>query len=112
MRVVLLFLSVVVTAFGQVASSSLLGDVRDESSALIPGVKITALQDATGFSRTVTSAADGSYRIDQLLPGRYTVNVEKNGFRNLSTGPILLEVNQKAKLDLVLNLGSARDSIT
>src|SRR6185503_19312129 len=113
MKVVLLLLSVaVVAALGQVASSSLLGDVRDESFALVPGVKIRAVQDATGFSRTVTSTANGSYRIDQLLPGRYTVTAEKNRFRNLSTGPILLQVNQKAKLDLVLKLGAERDSIT
>ena len=112
MKVVLLFVSVVVAAFGQVASSTLLGDVRDESSALVPGVKITASQVATGFSRAVTSAANGNYRIDELLPGRYTVTAEKDGFRNLSTGPLLLEVNQKAKLDIVLKLGSGRDSIT
>src|SRR4051812_30400364 len=37
---------------GQVGSGALLGEVRDESSALAPGVKLVAIQDGTNFSRT------------------------------------------------------------
>ena len=94
---VLSFLTTASYARAQVASASLLGEVQDEQSAVVPDVKVTARHEATDFSRSVLTSADGNYRIDDLLPGRYTVTAEKQGFRRLEAGSVLLEVNQKAK---------------
>jgi len=99
-------------AHAQVASSTLLGEVRDESGALDPAVTVTAQNTATGFMRTSLTNPQGAYRIDELLPGEYTLTAEKPGFRTLTTGSVTLEVNQKARLDLVLKVGAARDSVT
>ena len=110
-----LFLFLLITgtrARAQVASASLLGEVRDEQAAVVPGTKVTARHEATDFSRTATTGDDGSYRIDDLLPGRYTVTAEKQGFRRLEAGSVLLEVNQKAKLDLRLTVGLPQETIT
>ena len=112
MILLFLLLGFVSSVFGQVASSSLLGSVRDESSALVPNVRITVRQESTGFSRTVVTNTDGSYRIDELLPGRYRVTAEKPGFQRVNAGPIVLELSRKGKLDLVLRVGSERDSVT
>src|SRR5579863_300250 len=99
-------------ARAQVGAASLLGDVRDESSALAPGVTVTARHNDTGFMRTAVTGAQGAYRLDELLPGAYTVTAEKPGFHTMTTGSLTLEVNQKARLDLVLKVGAERDSIT
>jgi hypothetical protein len=96
----------------QVASATLLGEIRDESSALAPGVRVTARNDATRFIRVTVSSPQGAYRIDQLLPGTYTVIAEKPGFRTATSENVLLEVNQKARLDLVIKVGAERDSVT
>lgn len=96
----------------QVSSSSLLGEVRDEASAVINGVKITARNEATGFSRTTLTSGDGTYRIDDLIPGRYSVSAEKQGFRTLQTDSFVLEVNQKAKLDFELKVGQTEESVS
>ena len=100
------------TAHTQVASSTLLGEVHDESGALAPAVTVTARNDATGFVGTAASGPQGAYRIDELPPGEYTVIAEKSGFRTLQVQDVALQVNQKARLDLVLHIGSERDSIT
>jgi outer membrane receptor protein involved in Fe transport len=99
-------------AHAQVASSTLLGEVRDESGALAPTANVTALQNATGFVRTAVTGSQGAYRIDELLPGEYTVTAEKPGFRTVEATDVTLQVNQKARLDLVLKIGGERDSIT
>ena len=96
----------------QVASSVLLGEVHDESGALAPGVAVSARQNATGFLRTAATNAQGAYRIDDLLPGDYTVTAERAGFRTVEARNVTLQVNQKARLDLVLKIGAERDSIT
>ncbi len=99
-------------AHAQVASSSLLGAVYDQSSAAVAGVKVTAQHNATGFSRSVSTGSSGQYRIDDLIPGFYNVTAEKAGFRTVAANSILLEVNQKGRLDLKLEVGTARDTIT
>src|SRR5205085_6215081 len=48
------------------------GVIADESGALIPGAKVT-ITGPRGFTRTVTSGADGSYAVNALPAGDYTV---------------------------------------
>jgi hypothetical protein len=96
----------------QVSSGSLLGDVRDEKGAAIAGVTVIARNNDTGFSRTAASNAFGSYRIDDLLPGAYTVTAQHDGFQMVSVSPVFLEVNQKGRLNLDLRVGSAHDTVT
>jgi hypothetical protein len=96
----------------QVSSGSLLGDVRDEKSAVVPGVIIVARNNSTGFSRTTSTNAFGAYRIDDLLPGSYTVTAQRDGFQIVTISPVLVEINQKARADVELRVGSARDTVT
>src|SRR5438552_3685446 len=96
---VLFLLAFNALAHAQVASATLLGDVRDESSALAQGVTVTALQNATGFTRTTITGEQGTYRFDELLPGAYTVTARKPGFRAITAEDVTLEVNQKGRLD-------------
>ena len=96
----------------QVASAALLGEVHDESGALAPAVAVSARHDATGFVRLAVTNAQGAYRIDELSPGDYTVTAERAGFRTVEARNVTLQVNQKARLDLVLEIGAERDSIT
>ena len=99
-------------ARAQVASATLLGEIRDQSAAVAPGVAVTARNTATGFTRTAVTGAQGAYRIDELLPGNYTVIAGKPGFREVTAEGVVLQVNQNARLDLVLTLGAERGTLT
>ena len=107
---ILLFLAIPLAA--QVSSGSLIGDVHDAKSANVPGVIIVARNNATGFARTTSTNAFGSYRIDDLLPGAYTVTAQRDGFQLVTISPVLVEVNQKARADVELRVGSARETVT
>jgi hypothetical protein len=89
----------------------LIGEVRDQSAALAPSVKVTARSENTGFSRTVLSGSAGAYRIDDLPPGTYSVTAEKSGFRTLSASGVVIEVNRKARLDLKIEVGAEYDVV-
>ena len=112
MILLLLFFIWLSQAHGQAASATLLGDAHDQSGALIPAATVTARNNDTGFIRTVLTNSQGAYRIDELLPGRYTISAAKTGFRTVEAVDVVLEVNRKARLDLVLDIGSERGSIT
>jgi outer membrane receptor protein involved in Fe transport len=108
----LLLLSPAISCFAQVSSGSLLGDVRDQKAAAVAGVVIEARNNDTGFTRTAVSNTFGSFRIDDLLPGAYTVTAQHEGFQMVTVSPIFVEVNQKARLDFDLRVGSAKETVT
>ncbi|MEN6605045.1 MAG: carboxypeptidase-like regulatory domain-containing protein, partial [Bryobacteraceae bacterium] len=109
---IVLLLVFAALAQAQVAFGTLFGEVRDASSALAPGVHITARQDATGFLRRTVTGNLGEYRLDDLAPGVYTVTAAKEGFRQAVASRVLLEVTQRARLDFRLAIGPATESLT
>lgn len=111
-RAILLFASLAMLAFGQVSSATLAGEVRDSSMSLISGVKITATNDATGFTRIVRSSATGHYTLPELRPGSYSLTAAHPGFRESILTGVNLGANQKAQVDFVLQLGVERESVT
>jgi Carboxypeptidase regulatory-like domain len=105
----LALLSVVVIA--QVTTADLVGTVRDSSGAVIAGAKVVLANDATGVNRTVTSDQSGNYSFIGLQPGRYTLNVEQQGFRKLAQSGIELQVNQRAQVDVALQVGAVGETV-
>ncbi|MBX5496923.1 MAG: TonB-dependent receptor, partial [Bryobacteraceae bacterium] len=97
------------TAFGQTASVT--GRVTDASGAVVPGVKIEARNDATGVASSTESNDSGYYNLPQLLPGTYTITAEKSGFNTLRQTGLTLAVNQVARVDLTLQVGSVSESV-
>jgi hypothetical protein len=99
-------------SLAQVSSGSLIGDVRDPKQQAIAEVVVTARNNATGFTRTSLTGPGGAYRIDDLLPGAYTLTARRAGFKTLSVFPITVEIDQKAQYDLELQPGSENDTVT
>ena len=46
----------------------------------IPGVRVRVREVETNQAREVSTAADGAFRISELLPGRYEVSASQPGF--------------------------------
>src|SRR5438045_2972231 len=68
-------------ATAQIATGTLLGVVRDETGAALPGATVTVKSAATGATRGATSDAEGRYRISTLDPGAYEIRVELSNFK-------------------------------
>ncbi|MGH9584248.1 MAG: carboxypeptidase-like regulatory domain-containing protein, partial [Bryobacteraceae bacterium] len=98
--------------FAQISSGTFYGQVRDKSGGLVSDVRITAQQEGTGFSRASFTDRSGVYRIPELSPGTYSLTAGRTGFRTFVSSHLILEVNQEAKVDITLQVGPVRDSIT
>src|SRR5689334_7841396 len=82
-------LALTVTAQTNVGRIS--GAVTDTSGAVIPDALVKITNDATGVVRTSNTDDSGFYVVTNLLPGNYTVSVEKQGFkRSVQTGHSLV----------------------
>src|SRR5260370_1203539 len=67
-------------ANAQSASATLSGTVKDTNGAVIPGVSITATNNATGAQRQSTTNAEGYFVIPLLPPSRYQITAQNQGF--------------------------------
>src|SRR3954447_4649549 len=67
-------------ASAQAPQGKITGVVRDGSGATLPGVTVTATNQATKASETATTGTDGSYTLS-VAPGAYNVGVTLQGFR-------------------------------
>ena len=99
-----------VTAWAQ---SSLTGVVRDPSGAVLPGVTVEASSPALIEQvRSITTDAQGLYRIVDLRPGPYTVTFTLPGFTTVRRTGIELRAEFTATVDVELQLGNVAETIT
>src|SRR5262249_52266238 len=68
----------------QLAAGTILGTVKDSSGGLVANAKVTVRNNDTGAVRTVTTGADGQFRIPALAVGTYEVKTESAGFKTES----------------------------
>ena len=92
-------------------STQILGIVEDTSGAVIPGVTVTATHVATGQQRKVVSGESGNYVITNITPGEYTVRAEKGGFKSEVRSDLILQLNQKARIDMKLSIGAVTETV-
>jgi len=78
----------------QTLDTGILGTVTDSSGAVVVGAAVTITQPATGYTRTVTSSAEGAYEVRYLVPGEYAVEVKANGFRSERRTGIVVQTSK------------------
>lgn len=101
----------VLPASAQVSTAELSGTLIDPSGAAITTGKVIATDIATNQDHESAVNSSGSYSIILLPPGDYRVSAEAPGFRKLIQNGITLQIAQKAKLDLTLELGNLNQTV-
>lgn len=104
--ILLCILSTVTLSFGQVATTSLRGTIKDPSGALVPGAKVTITDKATGAALSAVADNTGNYVFSQIPPAKYTITVSATGFGDQSKIAELL-VNQPATINFTLSIQSS-----
>jgi hypothetical protein len=88
------------------------GFVKDPAGTTVPRASIEVRNQDTGIRQQTLSNGEGLYSIGGLKPGSYLVTVQANGFKTLTRDGIVLQVEQRARLDLTLELGSVEEKVT
>ncbi|HTA68204.1 MAG TPA: carboxypeptidase regulatory-like domain-containing protein [Bryobacteraceae bacterium] len=107
---VLLGLGLVQSSFGQ-TFGSITGVVTDSSGGIVAGATVTVTNPQTNATRTATTNASGNYVFPALLPGVYDVRVEAQGFQPEVRNGVQLQVQQEARLDFQLKVGSLTEAV-
>lgn len=80
MALALLLLLLPLASRGQDFRGGIEGEVTDSSGAEVPGAKIVVRSLTTSLERQATTDAKGDFRVSDLQPGRYQVEVNASGF--------------------------------
>lgn len=92
-------------------STQILGSIEDPSGAAMDGVEIIATHLSTGQVRKTVSSGQGVYVFPLMAPGAYTLRAEMAGFKTETRSGLVLQLNQKARVDFKMQVGSVSDSV-
>src|SRR4051794_21181223 len=96
---------------GQAISGDLTGTVLDPTGAAIPNAKVEGVNAETNVTATTTSNQNGEYRLANLQPGTYTINVTAAGFAAGSLRNVRVNLNQIATANMTLQVGQTQTTV-
>jgi hypothetical protein len=99
-------------AFAQTTTGSVTGIVTDPTGAVLAGVNVAVVNLATGVTNNAATNESGIYYIQYLRIGLYKIKFSAPGFSVQEFGPFSLEIDQVAKIDGKLAVGSASEVVT
>lgn len=97
---------------GQSSSGSLNGTVTDPSGAIIAGAAVKLTNEDTNVTRIIETNGTGTYALNNIAVGKYTVTTEKRGFATLRRTNVVIGVNQTVTIDLEMKLGNESETVT
>ncbi|MBY0502932.1 MAG: TonB-dependent receptor [Bryobacteraceae bacterium] len=98
-------------AHAQQGRGTILGTVTDASGAPVAGAVVRVVNTATNVGVETQTTGEGLYQASNLAVGEYTVTVEKPGFRKVLRSGLQLQVDQRAQIDVKLDVGQVSDSV-
>ncbi len=106
---VLLLVVSSVPAWGQ--ATGLTGTVTDASGARVPKAEVSLTNRSTGAVRSTATSEDGVYVFTQLNPGRYKIEIKREGFKTAERADIEVVVGKTSTFDVQMEVGQVADRV-
>jgi len=100
--------------FAEHPAGSLRGQVTDPSGAAVTGVSVlaTPASRSAGKAKAAVVHEDGTFEIQGLEPGKYTVSAVANGFARFEQRAVTIVAGRVRKLDIHLQLERQVEQVT
>ena len=86
--------------------------MTDQSGAAVPDAQVTVSSLDRGIDRPTTTNSSGDYLVAGLPSGPVNVSVVGQGFKKYEVKGVILQVGQKARADVALEVGAAKEEVT
>lgn len=101
-----------ISTMAQATSGSMRGSIVDNVGGLIAGATVLIKNENTGVESTSVTSSEGTFEVQGLAPGPYTISVEANGFkRSVKTG-FQVKVGIVNPVDFALEAGNVSETVT
>lgn len=97
--------------FAQQRAGSLRGQVLDELGGAIIGASVTVI-DSKGVEKSVVTNDGGSYVVNGLAPGKYTVRATNAGFGMSETPDVEVTAGKPVQFDITLKVAIEEQKVT
>jgi len=95
----------------QQRAGSLHGQVLDELGGAIVGANVTVV-DSQNVEKSVVTNSAGTYTVNGLAPGKYTVRVINTGFALSETPDVEITSGKQVQLDITLKVAIEEQKVT
>lgn len=95
----------------QSTGGRILGRISDSSGAVLAGVTVTIVNQATGVAQENVSNDSGDYAFPQVPVGVYRVEFDHAGFKKNVRRDVNVDLNQVVTLNMVMQIGEARETV-
>ncbi len=94
-------------------TASLTGTVRDTTGAAVANAQVVVTNLEHGINRTTVTNSAGDYIVPALpAPASYDVTVAAEGFKKFEAKGVVLDVAQKSRVDVTLQVGASNTLVT
>jgi len=95
-----------------VSGGSLAGTIKDQTGGVVPGAKLTIVNNALRTEFTATADPQGNYIFPNLAVGQYTLNIEADGFRPQKKTNLQIDADSSVRLDVPLQVAEQSSEVT
>src|SRR5580698_1294456 len=92
-------------------SGRIVGRIADPTGAVLAGVKVSLINEATGSSRDTTSNGSGDYSFVEVVPAVYDLQFELTGFKKSLQKGVTVNITQVVTLNKVLDIGETQEVV-
>jgi Carboxypeptidase regulatory-like domain len=93
-------------------TGTLLGTVSDQSNAVVPGAKVSLINETSGDVRETATNQVGRFTFAGVRPGTYTIKVTSERFKGWQlTGFALNAADTRDLSDIKLDVGSGQETV-
>ncbi len=101
-----------IPAHAQVDRGTITGTITDRTGAVIPDVQVVAVNPATGQAIKAVTNSAGIYNLLDLPIATYDITYSKPTFSSVVHTGVAIQVQQKAQMDVQLQVGSQTQTLT
>src|SRR6266851_751044 len=95
----------------QGTNGRILGHVVDPSGAVLPGVKVTLVNEGTSVSRDSKTNESGDYDFVEVPVGTYRLEFDLTGFKKNVRRGVSLDINQVITLNMTMQVGATQEVV-
>src|SRR5215471_20322928 len=102
----------ITTAYVQgTTDGSIAGTVVDLQGAVIPGAKVVVKSKTTGQTYNATVMDNGTFRINNVQVGTYTVTISAQNFKTYSNADVQVQLNRVTDVNATLEAGAVSETV-